>query len=110
MINKTGLNLQRVPNGNVQLFLGNPLYRITRHSLSYTKQQLNIKDLCITQMCSVWKQENITIAFLKTNDSLKYSLFLIRMVLYHFNRYPLGLISTSLCTYHRTGINNRMIT
>ena len=30
------------------------------------------------------------------------SLFPIRMVLYHFNRYPLGLISTYLCTYHRT--------
>ena len=26
---------------------------------------------------------------------------LIRMVLYHFNIYLLGLVSTHLCTYHR---------
>ena len=30
------------------------------------------------------------------------SLFPIRMVLYHFNRYLLGLVSTYLCSYHRT--------
>ena len=31
-----------------------------------------------------------------------YSLRLIRMVFYHFNRYPLVFVSTYLCTYHRT--------
>ena len=34
--------------------------------------------------------------------SRNYGLFPIRMVLYHFNRYLLGLVSTYLCTYHRT--------
>ena len=29
-------------------------------------------------------------------------MFPIRMVLYHFDRYLLGLVSTYLCTYHRT--------
>ena len=30
------------------------------------------------------------------------SLFPIRMELYHFNRYQLGLVSTYLCIHHRT--------
>ena len=27
---------------------------------------------------------------------------MMMMMLYHFNRYPLGLVSTYVCTYHRT--------
>ena len=38
----------------------------------------------------------------KTGSMFKVCLFPVRMVLYHFNRYLLGLVSTYVCTYHRT--------
>ena len=64
--------------------------------------------LCIQkQMVVQWKHVSYLLngKYLKKSSfipSPHYSLFPIRMVLYHFNRYLLGLVSTYLCTYHRT--------